>query len=179
MIILTIPILIVTFPQLLPFLVIFGIIKFIRKNPKETHLYKSRLPITIYYTPPKNIDIGLASLIYGAPKDKILITLIYFRATKGYLSIEEIKKKGVFTSRISYILHKKTYPPSHRDEILLDDIFGSKSNFDLESFTHSKYENFLKDFNKEIAIDKIPYYTKKEEKILYLFKNTIEILNGA
>jgi hypothetical protein len=84
------------------FVAIYAIEKYLRT-------YHSELPITIYYTPPKDIDIILAGTIYEVETFRMFISLIYYRAGKGYINISATSMQiGIFSKNTDYVLSKKT-----------------------------------------------------------------------
>ena len=70
--------------------------------------YKSKLPVTIYYTPPKDVDVTLAGKIYNIQDSRIITALIYFWITQGHLTLEA-QKKWVLSSQ-KYFLHATNKP---------------------------------------------------------------------
>lgn len=68
---------------------------------------KEERPITIYYTPPKGIGLVMASKIAEIDPKRTLVALIYNRAAKGEITIEQIKKRNFFFRTKEYLFHKK------------------------------------------------------------------------
>jgi hypothetical protein len=77
--------------------------KVVRRLSENFIVWTMKRPITIYYTPPKNIGIPLASYIYKASDARTFSALIYYWALKGYLTIETIS----FLWSSKFYLHRK------------------------------------------------------------------------
>jgi hypothetical protein len=89
-------------------------VAFVIRYVSQTH-YTSKLPVTIYYTPPKDIGLPLVSQIFRSSKEKILTAMMYFRATKGQITIEEKIQKSWLTSTQDFLIKRNL---NSTDELL-------------------------------------------------------------
>lgn len=135
--------------------------------------YTSNKPITIYYTPPKNVDLIAAAEIYSVQNSKTFSALIYDWASKGYVSIEQkVAGFSIFTTK-GYLLHRKN-PPALRP---VNAIRGSSGICNLNNLQYTTYERFekkLKNIQKETTQ---AYFTKEKKKFLGIIPYTSNVLN--
>ena len=138
--------------------------------------YKSNRPITIYYTPPKNIDIILASEIYEVASFRTLSSLIYDWATKGYLTMSAQQTKIFRTTSTSYTLIRK-HTPTGLHETLMEKFFAEQTTLSLSRVDYSRFEKLKTALDAGVASTKLQYYTIERRHFLKLIPYTVEILN--
>lgn len=152
-------------------------------------------PITIYYTPPKGINLITASEIAEIDPKRTLVALIYERAAKGEITIEQIKKRILFFTTKEYLFHKKTFWSGwlvgeifskELQEIhkinnypyneLLEIIFSEQTS-KLSELTWNDYQFFLKRLKSKQDNETKKYYTTETKKLLKLISYEVETLN--
>lgn len=137
------------FPMLFV-IVVFSIIKiFTSKTSKNKKWYRSsKKAITIYYMPPKDIEIWEAFWFRYMQEDpKIFSALLYYRATKWWIKIENIHKKQLFgliktnTYHFTETWQKPVWTTAF-DDVLFQIFFGVYDNtldtITIDTTTHQK-----------------------------------------
>lgn len=144
---------------------------------KKTKGYHSKKPGTIYYNPPKNIDIAVASQLYGGFSDiRTLAALLYFWASKWYITIDTRKKRIVFSFYTQYILHYKNLTTGI-NAILIRRIFSAQNTLNLSNLEYkcfSAYKDALIEHWKSAIAQ---YYSIEDKKLFWLIPYSIESLN--
>ena len=121
---------------IIPFLIFVGFFSLIRKVFKIAlrgmgKWYRSsKKAVTIYYTPPKNVEIPEAFWFrYMTKNPKIFSALIYYRATRWWLKIENQHGKylfGLITTNTYKFIETGTKPiwTTAFEDILFQSFFG-------------------------------------------------------
>lgn len=135
--------------------------------------YISSKPITIYYTPPKNVDLIVAAEIYSVKNSKTFSALIYDWASKGYVSIEQkVAGFSIFTTK-EYLLHKKNAPVLRP----VNAIRGSSGICNLNNLQYTTYERFEKKLKKIQKETTQAYFTKEKKNFLGFIPYTSNVLS--
>lgn len=138
---------------IVPFLLIFLFIKLIRKSLKW-EARKSDRPVTIYYDPPKNIDINLAFYFWynNLEQPRVFMALVYHRASKWWAIIKKESLGGIrkWISNDKYHIIETSNNPqwaSEIDKILLQDFFWDFDNTNdkitLDTSSHTTIKTLL------------------------------------
>lgn len=137
------------FPVLF-FVVFVSIIKKILKiaSNKKKWYRSSKKAVTIYYTPPKNIEVPEAFWFrYMAEEPKIFSALIYYRATRWWIKIENYSGKYLFglikTNKYKFIeTGTKPIWTTAFEDVLFQSFFGvydkNLDTIEIDSTTYKK-----------------------------------------
>ncbi|MDR0607426.1 MAG: DUF2207 domain-containing protein [Candidatus Peribacteria bacterium] len=139
--------------------------KMYRRLEASIKISLMKKPVTIYYTPPKNIPLPLAGNLYGVSDARIFTALVYGLARKGYLTIETSSTLFFFTS---YYLHKKNSVVNEEiDQQLIRRIFGINTVFNMNTIDYWKFKAY-----KYIRTDPqfTPIYHFREKQTVYFLK---------
>ncbi|GHW02506.1 hypothetical protein AGMMS50249_2920 [candidate division SR1 bacterium] len=163
-------------------------IKHPKLHSKSKQKYKSKRPITIYYTPPKNIDLSLANELYFKNnQSQIYTALFYFFASQGYILIKYINNGFWSFKKSYYCVHigPKYSEASGVNQKLLNTlrpIVGENGNpidtyFDLSENNYTTFnlrETIIQNYTNS---GKSKYYIWEERKFVFFSRDATEKLN--
>jgi len=141
-----------------------------------------RVVSTTSYYPPDNIDPAMAGFLINDSEDSSdLIALLPYWGSKGFLKIEEIPKKGLFSSGDTKLIRIKTLPidaPVYEHEIF-NGLFESENKVELGDFFQLSKKGKTLDFvSKIFGVDKNE--VKPGEVLVSSLKNTFyKTMNSA
>jgi uncharacterized membrane protein YgcG len=121
-------------------------------HPKRKHWFFEKIHVPFYYEPFKNFtpaEIGV--LVDNRFDSRDLVGEIIALASKKFLKIEEIKKKGIFRERdYRFInLNKNTQDLPDHQLYLFNQIFGGQSEIKLSKLKKNFYK-YIPEFKKKI-----------------------------
>ena len=138
---------------------------------------KSKKPITTQYNPPKNIDTPDAFYLWynNKAESKIFTSLVYHRATHGWIKIQKEKTEGI-VSRLwvkdKYSLKETFLRPegtSETDDILLQKFFGPYDNvldnINLSENSYTKIKDVMSSLQNHFNSKN---YTQKKQWLWWL-----------
>lgn len=177
-----------------PFLVMIGIS--VGKSIKSSgSWWKSDRPVTIYYTSPKDIDPSLAFYLwYNNPREsKVFTSLLYYRATRWWATINQQKSQWIFwflQSDEYHVVETSNDPQGANDvdKSLLQKFFGIfdavNDDIQLNEKSYTSIESLLDLLQQNINAS--PYIQKKEwwlgnlgvKELTPLWKDIFEQLRG-
>lgn len=147
-------------------IIIFGLIILRIKKRNYTKNIRQKKLLTVYYTPPKWIKPSEAGVLIDDKLDAHDITsMIYERASKWYINIEEKKGKS-FLGKTNYLVNKKIKSiPEDEPEYqkhLFNKMFSWKDQFSFSN--QSTFTSYVKS-----SLDKLEEYLLSQE--LYTIKS--------
>ena len=112
-----------------------------------------RVVSTTSYYPPDNIDPAMAGFLINDSDDSSdLISLLPYWGSRGFIKIEEIPKKGLFSSGDTKLIRIKPLPtdaPTYEREIF-EGLFEGESKTDLGDFFQLSRKGKTLDFVNQI-----------------------------
>lgn len=96
---------------------------------------------TVEFYPPAGFNSAEVGFLYeGSVDDKSIISLLIYLADKGYLKIEEIEEKGLFTKSKGFRITKlKEYDGNNEcEKIFFNGLFKAKKNYSITDFKKVK-----------------------------------------
>lgn len=147
---------------------IFGIPFFFSSYSKKR---KSNRPVTIYYNPPKGIDVSLAFFLWhnNEYEPKIFTALLYYRAAQWWAVIKKEKTEWLFWFFASdqYHIIETSNKPLHATDIdrtLLQKFFGTFDNVKDDIALSEKSYTTIKSLLSKLSTSFLSEnYTKKKE----------------
>ncbi|MEN2281606.1 DUF2207 domain-containing protein [Algoriphagus sp. SE2] len=145
--------------------VYFGFYRVWQKHGKD-----DRVTTTTSYYPPKGMDPAMVGFLIDDSGDNVdLISLIPFWASKGYLKIEEIDKKGWFAKddiKLTKLNHIEDNAPAYQKKLFLG-LFSKYGTHDevLVSSLKDKFYTTMGKAKEDLKKDAQIYYVNKSRKI--------------
>lgn len=104
---------------------------------------KENVVETVEFYPPEGYNSAEVGFLYnGSADNKAIISLLVYLADKGYLKIEQIEEKGIFSKTKSFKITKlKEYDGNNENErIFFNGLFSCPKEIDMEKVNEIKEE---------------------------------------
>jgi hypothetical protein len=125
--------------------------------------YTSNKPVTIYYTPPKEVDLSLAGIVYDVSTARIFTALIYRRITQGYLTLE-IQKGSLWNFWKDIVVFHKTH--KFQADTYLQELFTLLVRHKVSDMSYNQFEKAERKMYRNPA--KSSYFEVQTKKLWFL-----------
>lgn len=132
---------------------IICLFKFRRKNkPVET---------TTFYPPNKMDSIKMGYFIDGKVDNKDIISMLFYFANEGFISIQEVKKTYSFKKQFKFIKKSKKAGYTNYQKTLLKGLFSSKGNVFETNGINRGFVDCLSTVKAQVVADMPKIYDKQ------------------